>query len=254
MKERVKEIFLGFVMGIANLLPGISGGTIVFISGRYPDFVESLGELVRLKIEKEKLLFLINLGLGIAVAILALSNAIDFLYTRYPKELRSFFAGLVMGGLISIGTGIEYSIRRFSFIGLGALVMLILESLGAGGLKPTALNLLLGGAVAGAAMILPGISGSSMLVIFGLYEHVVSYVARMEMGKLAVFGFGVLGGVILISVVLKTLMERNSSDTMAFLFGLTSVGLIFLLLENISFLYLVLGIAAATTFEKVMKW
>ncbi len=226
----------------------------VFISGRYPDFVEALGDLVRFRFkEKGKMVFLVNLGIGVVLAILTLSSAMDFLYSEHPKELKSFFSGLIMGGLMSIGMGITLSLREFSFIGLGMAAMILLESLGAGSMNPTPLNLVVGGVVAGASMILPGISGSSMLVILGLYESVVSAVARFDLKRIGVFGLGVVLGVALISSALGRLMKRNEKDTMAFLFGLTLVGLITLLMENVVLLYLILGIVAATSFERVMR-
>jgi len=246
----LKDVFLGIVVGIANLMPGISGGTIVFISGKYSDFVESLGSLFTFKFKRFG--FLLRLVSGAIISILLLSKLIDILNESHPAEMGSFFSGLVMGGLMSIGTTLKISSGSLIFMTLGALSMIGLGNLESIDL-PRNFGLVFGGILSGSAMVLPGISGSTMLVLMGMYDEIISAVSKIDVPILIVFGIGVVGGIAIVSIALERLIENWEGFVISFLFGLTLVGLIELLMKEVKLLYLMLGIVAATSFERLMK-
>ena len=248
----MKEIVLGFVMGAANLLPGISGGTIMFISGRYSEIIDAAASVFTLRFEKRKVFLLVYLGLGIVLAFVALSKLLDFLYANFPVEVTSFFAGLIMGGLFFMSVGMRPKLKESVAIALGALAMVGIALANEGSLSPTFLNLFVGGVIAGATMILPGISGSSMLLILGLYDDAVHAVANLEFGRLFSIGIGAFLGIILMTIGMKKLVERFESITMAFLFGLTLAGLIFILSGGASISFIIFGFGTTFLLQRIV--
>ena len=238
-------------MGIANLLPGISGGTIAFVSGRYDSIIEAMADLLRLKLKKDEIFLLIRIGIGAAVAIFSLSKLVDHLYESFPRETTSFFAGLIAGGLVFLGKRLKFKTAPMVMIGIGALVMIVLSRAGAisnGGI----LGIGIGGFLAGGAMILPGISGSSILVVMGVYEEAIRAVSDLNIPVLSVLGISAILGVLVFSLLLEKLLKIRESETMAFLYGLTLSGLVLILSSGFSFSFLVLGFAAMILLEKVM--
>ncbi len=246
------DLLLGFVMGIANLLPGISGGTIVFVSGKYRLFVSAVADLLRFKIAREEVLFLLKIGIGAAVSIALLSKIVDHLYSSFPIQTTSFFAGLIAGGLFLLWKGIRFGFLPSVMMALGALSMVGLESITGGDLEPGAFQLILGGFIAGGTMILPGVSGSSMLVLLGLYDDAISAVANLDFLKLLWIGIGAILGILAVSILMKELVERFENETVSFLYGLTLAGLIYIVSSSASVPFLLLGFAAMIILSRVI--
>ncbi|MCD6448919.1 MAG: DUF368 domain-containing protein [Thermotogaceae bacterium] len=249
----MKDIVLGFVMGIANLLPGISGGTIMFISGKYESIVDAVWELITLKIKKEDFWFLMRIALGVVAAFLGLSKLIDYLFIHFPVQTVSFFAGLIIGGLFYLYREISFNFKASLSIAAGALLMVLIMLANGGNFPPNYFNLFIGGAVAGATMILPGISGSSMLVLLGLYDDAIHAVSNMEILKLILLGAGAAAGIALITYLMSFLMRKFKNETISFLYGLTVVGLIFIVKDGVSISFILFGLGSYFALGKIIS-
>ena len=220
----------GVLMGLANLVPGVSGGTLVLAVGLYDRFVGSIARVSRLKFERADLVFLGLLGLGAVFAVFALSGPAVFLVTHHRWAAYSVFIGLTLGGVPALAREVPSPKAREAaafLIGVGVLAALAFGSEG-GALPRSALVLALVGAVAASSMVLPGISGSYVLVLCGLYEVVIGALRPAALsddfgGSVAVllpFGVGVLAGVALFSNMIRSALERGPRITHAALLGL----------------------------------
>jgi len=249
----VKDVVLGFIMGIANLLPGISGGTIMFISGRYESIIDAVWDLIRLRIKKQDFWFLAKILSGIVVAFLGLSKLIDYLFHRFPTQTVSFFVGLIIGGLLYMYGEIKFNFKASLSMAAGAAIMTLIMLSSGGTLLPNYFNLFIGGIVAGATMVLPGISGSSMLVLLGLYDDAIHAVSNMEILKLIFLGVGAAVGISLITYLMSFLMKKFKNETISFLYGLTVVGLIFIIKDGVSVPFILFGLGSYFALSKVIS-
>jgi putative membrane protein len=248
----VNDLVLGFIMGIANLLPGISGGTIAFVSGRYPDIVGSLSNLMRFKFKKDEVLLLIRIGIGAAVAIFSLSKLVDYLYTNFPVKTSSFFAGLVAGGLFLLWREIRLNVLPSVMMVLGVLGMVGISNVNAASSAEGNLRMMFGGFLAGGTMILPGISGSSMLVVLGIYEKAISAVSNLNTFVLFLFGVSAIVGMFVFSYLMKNLLDRWKNETMAFLYGLTLAGLFYIISSGVSLVLLLIGFSTMLILDRII--
>ncbi|CAL2104457.1 putative membrane protein [Tenacibaculum sp. 190130A14a] len=237
MKRTIKDYFLislkGVAMGAADVVPGVSGGTIAFISGIYEELLGSISNinLELLKVLKEQGIkeawkklngsFLLSLLIGIAISIVSLAKVISWLLDNQPIMLWSFFFGLVLASVIYIAK----QITKWNVI---TIILLLIGSFAA--YKITTLNpmvsenssplfLFLSGALAICAMILPGISGSFILVLLGAYKEVLNAVNNRDLGKIALIATGAIVGLLLFSRVLKWLFNNYKNYTLAVLTG-----------------------------------
>lgn len=213
----------GFIMGIANIIPGVSGGTLAIILGIYEKLINILSCLW--KNIKENLKFIIPLFLGMGIAIIAGSYIIDWGLTNFPIATTMFFIGLVIGGIpfIYIKVHKNYSVVNvLIFIIIAAVVILISLWTIDKEVNLSKLDFLLivrlfcVGMVAAATMIIPGISGSLVLMNLGYYEGIIGAIKGLtdlsQLGHnicvLLPFGFGVIVGLILIARVIKWLLKK----------------------------------------------
>ena len=253
MSSFVKDIVLGFIMGIANLLPGISGGTIMFISGRYESIIDAIWDLIRLRVKRSDFWFFARIILGVVIAFLGLSKLIDYLFHHFPTQTISFFVGLIIGGLLHMYGEIKFNFKASLSIAAGAGVMVLVMLSSGGNLSPNYFNLFIGGVVAGATMVLPGISGSSMLVLLGLYDDAIHAVSNMEVLRLIFLGVGAAIGIALISYLMSFLMKKFKNETISFLYGLTVVGLIFIVKDGVSISFVLIGLGSYFGLSKIIS-
>lgn len=213
----------GFIMGIANIIPGVSGGTLAIILGIYEKLINILSAFW--KNIKESIKFLLPLLLGLGVAIIAGSFAVDWGLENFPIATTMFFIGLVLGGIpfIYIKVHKKYSFLNVSiFIIVVAIVLLISLLAFDRNVSLDNLNFLLiirlffVGMIAAATMIIPGISGSLVLMNIGYYESIIDALKGLTklstMGHsicvLLPFGIGVLVGLFLIARLIKLLLSK----------------------------------------------
>ena len=228
------RIFLsGFAMGSADIVPGVSGGTMAFILGIYETLINGIKSVnlevirlaVTLKIKEAMDLvpwrFLMTLAFGIAVAVLTLVNFLSWMLENEPEFLFAFFFGLVLASIIAIGAKIEkWTPLIIAALVIGAVVAFIISGLTPeGGTNHSTVVLFLSGMVAIMAMILPGISGSFILLLLGQYEYVVNAVKDFDIQTVVTVGVGALVGLTGFSRLLSWLLARYEMITIAVLTG-----------------------------------
>lgn len=225
----------GFLMGIANIIPGVSGGTIAIILGIYEEFISSIGHLF--SNFKKNLKFLIPVILGIGSAILILSGAIEYSYNNFPLTTMMIFVGLVLGGIPMLMSNVigkkeskqvsSYVIAfiTFSIVILMACSDLIFDINTEVNLTNMSiinyLVLFIVGIIAAATMVIPGVSGSLMLMLLGYYYPIIGTINSFLKFEnlldntliIGVFGIGVLVGMITISKILEMLFKKYKTKT-----------------------------------------
>ncbi len=231
MKDRVLLFLKGMAMGAADVVPGVSGGTIAFITGIYDQL---LGALSRIPQAAWLLLqgqfkrawqladanFLLILFAGIACSILTFARLITWLLDTQPIALWSFFFGLIVVSCFLVARDVQH--WRFSrwlalACGVAFAWWITVAAPVTWGQDP--LSLFAAGAIAICAMILPGISGSFILLLMGLYPTVLLAVKQLDFSVLAVFAVGCLFGLLAFAHVLRMALERFRDVTLALLVG-----------------------------------
>ncbi|MDP3541311.1 MAG: DUF368 domain-containing protein [Elusimicrobiota bacterium] len=223
----------GVLMGAADVVPGISGGTIALIVGIYPRLILALGafdgELLRLAVRRDfagaarrvDLRFLAALGSGIALAILTLAKAVTWLILNKPVTTWSLFFGLILGStVLVIGLVGRWNASRVLAAGAGAALAYWICGLLPGETGGGLLALFASAMIAISAMILPGISGAFVLVLLGKYRLVLEALHQRDFVVIAVFCAGCAIGLIAFTKLLRALLARWEGATMAFLCGL----------------------------------
>jgi putative membrane protein len=227
-------IFLrGAAMGSADVVPGVSGGTVALILGIYRRLIEAVAafDLTLLQLVKAQqwhraaehidLRFLAALGAGIGCAVISLAKLISFLLLNHPVPTWSFFFGLILASTLLVMRRVErWHGVAWLCAGVGALFAFWLSGLLPGETGGGYPALFFSGMVAISAMILPGISGSFILVLLGKYHQVIGAIMALDIPTLIVFAAGCGIGLIAFTKLLKLLLARHESLTMAFLTGL----------------------------------
>ncbi|MGB0941662.1 MAG: DUF368 domain-containing protein [Marinomonas sp.] len=232
MNKWVKIYFSGIFMGAADIVPGVSGGTIAFILGVYERLISALSGVNK---ESIQLLFrgdfkglwkhfdasfLLVLGVGILTSLIALSGAISFALEFYPRYLASFFLGLILASAALLSKDLpKLQIKHLIMILLGCCFGLLVSLLSPTNINVTPLMIILSGMIAICAMLLPGISGSFILLMFGMYGPVLLAIKNLELSVLALFASGALLGLLTFSKLLKYLMTYFREITISFLIG-----------------------------------
>ena len=221
-------------MGAADVVPGVSGGTIAFISGIYEELIGSLNNinfslLKNLKNEGFKSTwkkvngpFLLALLSGVFVSIISLAKGVEWLLENHPILLWSFFFGLVLASIIYIGKQIKIKpsdYKLFLAMAVGAVVAYLITTLNPAETSDTNLFLFYAGALAICAMILPGISGSFILVIIGAYGPVLEALNSRNLKMILIFGAGAVVGLLSFSKLLKWFFEKYHRLTLAVITG-----------------------------------
>ncbi|AZZ93617.1 DUF368 domain-containing protein [Hahella sp. KA22] len=227
-----KTYLKGVAMGAADIVPGVSGGTIAFISGIYERLISALGRIRPGLISIWRTqgfaavwkdidgTFLATLFAGILTSVFTLSRIISSLLQSHPNLIWAFFFGLILGSVWFVGKAIrEKNALTALLIGLGAAVAYALTALSPTSLEPTYLNLFISGAIAICAMILPGVSGSFLLLLLGIYGPVLAAVKGFEILPLSIFASGCLIGLLSFTHLLSWLLRRYHDYTLAVLTG-----------------------------------
>ena len=227
-------IFLkGLAMGAADVVPGVSGGTIAFISGIYEELLDAINSINinTLKILKNKGFkaayrsingnFLFALLLGIGISILSLAKLIKWLLENEPILLWSFFFGLVLASVFYVGKQIRnWNAVKILMLIIGTSLGYYITILPAMATHETpAWFLFISGALAICAMILPGISGSFILLLLGAYKPVIEALDQRDIKTLLIVGIGAIVGLLTFSRLLKWLFDKYKYVTLAVLTG-----------------------------------
>lgn len=232
MKNYLLLFAKGMAMGAADVVPGVSGGTVAFVTGIYDELLrsiasvpEALVQLLRGRVAKAWQIananFLLVLFAGILTSVFSLARLITWLLETHPIPVWSFFFGLILVSSHLVAREISRWnwTRALSFVaGIAFAWWITVASPMQWGSDP--LSLFLAGAIAICAMILPGISGSFLLLLMGLYAVVLGAVKSLDLAVLAVFAAGCLVGILSFSRLLSWLLSRYRDLTLAFLTGL----------------------------------
>lgn len=221
-------------MGAADVVPGVSGGTMALLLGIYPELLASLGALSdkalwrdaanlrwRLVLDRVNIRFLIPLGVGIGAALLVLAQAVEAILSRWPLQLWGFFCGLILGSAIVIGLDrVAWRLDRILLVLASLTVAWLCMGLAPATTPTVPWYLLLCGWLAVGAMLLPGVSGSWVLVMMGQYGPVLAAVNNQELDiVMAVLAGGALG-LVTVSKVLLWLYRRWTQPMLAVLVGI----------------------------------
>ena len=233
MKKWILLFLKGMAMGASDVVPGVSGGTIAFITGIYERLIHAIKSI---NIANLKLFFkgrfkefwqnidgwfLVCVVMGIGVSFLSLAKLITMLLNTYPQYVWSFFFGLILASTVFVGRDVRWNWKTIlSFLVFAVLSFFITSPENA----PLTENssywyIFLCGAIAICAMILPGISGSFILVLLGQYAFMLNALSELQIMIIGVFALGAVVGIISFSHVLNWLFEHFKQITLASLAG-----------------------------------
>ncbi|RAJ13038.1 DUF368 domain-containing protein [Olleya aquimaris] len=236
MQRRFKDYLVvslkGIAMGAADAVPGVSGGTIAFISGIYEELIATISgiNLSLLKTLKSKGFlafwkqlngnFLLALLTGIIVSFVSFMRLAKYLIEEHPVLIWSFFFGLIIASIFFVGKQInKWTISTILALIIGAAAAFYISSLPSLASNTNSYFLLFAGAISICAMILPGISGSFILVILGAYKTLSDAFHDFDFKKIALFASGAIVGLLSFSHLLKWLFKNYHNTTLAILTG-----------------------------------
>jgi len=219
-------------MGVAELVPGVSGGTIAFVTGIYEEFIDSINNVnfsTFKVLQKDgfksfwKALngnFLVALFLGMAISIFSFSKLIGWLLEDHPIPTWSFFFGLVLASVIFVAKAIKkWNLLAAALFVIGAVIAYFITTLPPSASTDSLPFLFLSGAVAVCAMVLPGISGSFILVLLGSYKTVLDAVSEKDLKIIITVALGAIFGILSFARLLKWMFAKHKSITLALLTG-----------------------------------
>lgn len=235
------SVFRGFCMGAADTVPGVSGGTVALILGHYTRLITAIsridGQFLSLGRSRDiagaakhiDARFLIGLGAGILVGVATLSGLMHFLLDHHRPQILSVFLGFLVASVVIVRKEVtRWTPSRWVALVVGMALAIAITTLPVSHADPTHAYLFVAASVAICAMILPGISGAFVLVLFGVYHAVTGMIKETVKGnlawdslsRLAVFAIGCLFGLLAFSRLLRYLLARHHDLTMATLVGL----------------------------------
>ena len=233
MKSIFIHIIKGAIMGAANVIPGVSGGTMALVMGIYERLINSINQLNFNTLKKifitrdfksfakdTDLFFLISITVGIFVSIFSLSILLEFLFETHKILVLSYFFGLIFASVFFVGK----TIKKYSPL---SIFLFLIGFLIAGGMvfiSPSSSNssflfLIISGAIAMCSMILPGLSGSFVLLLLGNYELIICAINDLNFSILVPFGIGALSGIILFAKLLQFIFKKFRNNTISLLTG-----------------------------------
>lgn len=231
-KDYAILLFKGCAMGAADVVPGVSGGTIAFISGIYEELLCSIKSF---DLEAIKLLFsfklkdlwkkvngsfLLAVGGGVALAVLSLAKLMTHLLENYPIIIWSFFFGLIIASSLLVFKEIKkFNITSAISILIGIVIAYFITILTPAATPNDWWFIILSGAIAICAMILPGISGSFILLLLGKYFYIMDAISTFNMSVIALFALGAGIGIISFSHLLTWLLNKFHTVTVSILTG-----------------------------------
>ncbi|MDC7219892.1 MAG: DUF368 domain-containing protein [Spirochaetales bacterium] len=257
VKESLALFGKGALIGVANTVPGVSGGTIAVITGIYDEMMDAISHFIK----SWKFLALLLSGAGAGILIFA--RLIEYFFEAYPVQTLYSFMGLIIGGIPALWKTAEFPKKIkahwiFAFFLAFALVVLMGLSAEPGESVPlrdfslqSGLMVFLAGAAGGAAMIIPGVSGSFLLLLMGMYTTFIAAVNDMNLPMLACAGLGLAVGILLVARVMTFCLARFPKTTYAVIFGMVFGSVVTLwpgisldLMGIISLIFIPLGIVA----------
>ena len=228
--EYLLLILKGMIIGVANIIPGVSGGTLMITLGLYEEVIDTISHFF--KNFKKNLKFIIPIGIGMVLSILLLSKVISVCLEKYPFPTTLFFVGLIIGGIPLLwkkAKAAKYKWSNWLVFIITFAIVLTFAFLKSGdfvvdlnNLSPIGyITLFLIGMISAATMVIPGISGSFVLMLLGYYEPIVNTIKDLTkfdlLGHniliLAPFGIGIIVGIVLVAKLIEYLLKRYPIKT-----------------------------------------
>ena len=237
----LKNLFHGFCMALADSVPGVSGGTIAFILGFYDKFITSLDDLLTGSFDKKKvaLTYLIKLGIGWAIGFISSISILVSIFDTYIYEISSLFIGFIIFAIpivyLEEKQELKTNVKTLSGLLIGIGLVILISSLNSGivsGINlqqltiPSAIYIFVVAMIAISAMVLPGISGSTLLLIFGLYLPILTAIKSLislnfsYLPAVMIFGFGILAGIATVVKIIKWALNKHRSFMIYFILGM----------------------------------
>ncbi len=254
MKKNVLLLIKGFFVGVANIIPGVSGGTLAITLGIYENLLSCAGHFF--KNFKKNIAFIIPVGIGGLMAIVLGSKALSFALTNYRLATILFFTGLILGGGPILFRKVKYNMKSVAnwlifLIVFAAIAILAFMNPSSNLVSLANLDILgyvklfVVGVIAAATMIIPGISGSFVLMMLGYYEPILNTVKNItdfsllgtNLTILIPFGIGLLVGIVILARMLEWLFKKYEVKTYCAVIGfvLSSMIAIFVPLWGVSY-------------------
>jgi putative membrane protein len=235
-KSRLRLIAKGFCVGSADVVPGVSGGTMAFILGIYPQLIDAIksfdSEWLRMLfsfnikgvISRPHFGFLIPLGIGAVMALLFFTRIVSLptLIRTQPETIYGLFFGLILGSIVLLfrHLGVTLLLNRFWFLLLGILFGGFVVTMVPASTPDDSWFIFLCGAIAISAMILPGISGSFILLMMKKYAYIFNAIGHFDFSIIIPFVLGIISGVVLFSRLLSYLLKNYYQQSILFITGL----------------------------------
>lgn len=225
-----KNIYRGLLIGASDVIPGVSGGTIAVLLGIYDRLIQSINGIFS-KNWRQYLNFLIPLVLGVAIAILSVARLMKWLFEHHPGLTNFFFLGLIAGiipYLFQEAKAREFFTKKhYSLLVLGAILvstMVLFADIDQGEIitnKTVNIYILLfiSGILASAAMILPGISGSAVFYILGVYPTIIDAITTFHLMTMLIVGAGIAIGIVTMSKIIHYFLQNYRTNTFALIIG-----------------------------------
>lgn len=242
LKQYLSWALKGLAMGAANVIPGVSGGTIALITGIFERLINAIKSfnLIAVKLlikgqfkafaQHTDLAFLSGVFAGVGIAIISLARLLDYLFTHYPVYIWAYFFGLILASVFFVGRTVEkWSWQAILAFIIGAFLAIGLSFMNPATENQGTLYLMLCGVAAICSMILPGLSGSFVLILMGNYQLImIDAVNTLNLQILLPVALGAAGGLIIFSHILAWVFKRFRNQTIALLSGfiLGSLGII----------------------------
>lgn len=231
--DRLILFLKGMAMGISDLIPGISGGTIALLLGIYKEFISSLKSINQLTLvflinlnfkklnEQLNLKFIFPVFIGILISIFIFSKLITYMISNHKILLLSFFYGLILFSSIRlIRNSSPKSIYDFLYIVFGFIIGLLIMFLEPLSTSHSFFSIFFSGFIAISAMLLPGISGSYILLILGKYKFMLDSISSLNFSNISIFSLGAILGILSFSKIIHWLIINYYRATIFFLSGL----------------------------------
>ena len=232
MPQILIQLMKGILIGAANVVPGVSGGTMALVTGIYERLINAIDAcnneaLVLLRQRKFNQcwhhidgLFLFTIGTGVLISLFSFAKLLDWLFMQHKLYVWSFFFGLILASVYAVGKTIrKWSVSGGLFFILGTITAGSMALLTPATSNDSTLYLLLCGAIAMCSMILPGLSGSFVLLLMGNYELVINSISQLNLKTLIPFGLGALLGIVLFARLLSWIFRRYHDQTVSLLTG-----------------------------------
>ncbi|MDE6204021.1 MAG: DUF368 domain-containing protein [Lachnospiraceae bacterium] len=268
----IKNLLKGMVMGVANIIPGVSGGTMAVSMGIYDRMIHCVTHLF--KEFKESMKFLIPIFIGIGIALVGLSFIIEPAFEHFPLQTNCLFIGLIVGGLPAMYKKVKGKGIKISYIIPFLLFFALVVGMAAMGETESAaadlsfsiwsvIKLFLVGVIASATMIIPGVSGSMMLLLLGYYNPIIASIKNFitalaafdvagiikECGVLVPMGIGIVVGIFVIAKIIEIIFEKFPIQAFWAIIGLIVASPIaILLMGNIGTISVVSVLVSVVTF------